>query len=134
MEIIDMKSEKLRQLLSETSILLAISLTQAAAYIALLFWPKIDLAYYCSVVFISTIIFSIYVKNIKKSIFYTFAALILGAIISVGILLMPMAVYGADSIDYAVGLYEFYIAKPLVLDIVICMIAVILGSFLSDGM
>ena len=129
-----MKSEKLRQLLSETSILLAISLTQAAAYIALLFWPKIDLPYYCSVVFIFTIIFSIYVKNIKKSIFYTFAALILGAIISVGILLMPMAVYGADSIDYAVGLYEFYIAKPLVLDIVICMIAVILGSFLSDGM
>ena len=129
-----MKSEKLRQLLSETSILLAISLTQAAAYVALLFWPKIDFAYYCSVVFISTIIFSIYVKDFKKSIFYTFAALILGAIISVGILLIPIAVYGTDSIEYTVGLYGFYIAKPLVLDIVICMIAAILGSFLSDGM
>jgi len=112
--------------------LLGLSLNQAAAYLAVSLW-NLDLSYYLLVVLVLTFVFSIYIKNLSIGIAFTVLSMIIGALITMGILLIPPLVYRSEfMIEFALTAYPTFIAKLVVFNMVISIFASILGGLLSE--
>lgn len=112
--------------------LLGLSLNQAAAYLAVSLW-NLDLSYYLLVVLVLTFVFSIYIKNLSIGIAFTVLSMIIGALITMGILLIPPLVYRSEfMIEFALIAYSMLIGKLVVFNMVISIFASILGGLLSE--
>lgn len=112
--------------------LLGFSLNQAAAYLAFSLW-NLDLSYYLLVVFVSTFVFSIYIKNLSIGIAFTVLSMIIGALITMGILLIPPLAYRSEfMIEFTLTAYPTVIAKLVVFNMVISIFSSILGGLLSE--
>lgn len=110
--------------------LLGISLNQAATYIAVLLF-HLQIPYYLVMVFVLTLIFSLSIKNISKAILYTIASTIIGAVITLGILLAPSLVVEFD-VDYIMEVYFYYEAKLLILSLVVSIPSAIIGGLTGE--
>lgn len=112
--------------------LLGFSLNQAAAYLAFSLW-NLDLSYYLLVVFVLTFLFSIYIKNLSIGIAFTILSMIIGALITIGILLIPPLVHRSEfMIQFTLSAYPPLIAKLAVFNVVTSTISSILGGLLSE--
>lgn len=112
--------------------LLGFSINQAAAYLAFFLW-NLDLSYYLLVVFVLTFVFSIYVKNMLVGIAFTILSMIIGALITIGILLIPPLVHRSEfMIQFTLTAYPPLIAKLAVFNVVISTLSSILGGLLSE--
>jgi len=113
--------------------ILGISLNQAAAYLAILLF-HLQLPYYLAIVFVFTMIFSLSIKNVSRALFYTIASVIIGALITLGIILIPPIYFGSYlMIDYTIGIYSVYISKLLILNIIICTASALIGGLASEA-
>lgn len=112
--------------------LVGFSLNQAAAYLAFSLW-KLDLSYYLLLVFVLTFVFSIYIKNLSIAIAFTVLSIIIGALITVGILLIPPLAYQSGlMIEFTLTLYPMLITKLVLLNMAISIFSSILGGLLSE--
>jgi len=126
--------ENLRRFLIEILVIVGLSLNHAAVNLASFLW-KIEISYYLVVVSLFTLIFSIYIRNLEKCVFYVLISIITGLIISAGILLMPPAIYGSDYMisGFSIVSYVTFISRYLIFNIVTCLSTAILGGLLSEG-
>jgi len=112
---------------------LGLCLNQAAAYSAAFVW-KLELLYYLILILFFTSLFSIYIRNLTKSIAYSVTSVIVGAIIGLGILLIPPLVYGSyEMINATTSIYLTFVAKLAIFNLVICMFSSTVGTVLSGG-
>lgn len=119
--------------LKATAIILGLSLNQAAAYTAYFIW-KVDFPYYLTMVIFFTLVSSLYIRNLSKGIIYLLASIVMGAVIGLGIVLIPPSVHNLhDIIDATVNSYVFSISKPLAFNLMIGPFFSILGALLSGG-
>lgn len=121
-------------ILKETAIILGLSLNQAAAYAAFFIW-KVDLPYYLVMIIFFTLVSSLYIRNLGKGLIYSLVSIVTGAVIGLGIVLIPPYVhmlYG--EIDATISSYTFYISKALVFNLIIGPFCSILGGLLSGGL
>jgi hypothetical protein len=110
--------------------MLGISLNQAAAYLAVLLF-HLQIPYYLVIVFIFTLIFSLSVKSLSRAVLYTIASTIIGAAITLGILLTPSIAVELN-VDYIETVYFYYAAKLLVLNLAASLPSAIIGGIASE--
>jgi len=118
------------QILKDIPGILGISLNQAAAYLAVVIF-HLQIPHYLVIVFVLTLIFSLSAKNLLRAILYSIAAIIIGALITLGILLTPSIACGLD-VDYTITVYSYYAAKLLILNLVVAVPSAILGGLATE--
>jgi len=112
---------------------LGLFLNQATAYLAAFLW-KLELPYYLVLIIIFTLIFSMYIKDISKSLAYTLTSVVIGGLIGLIILITPPVLYGSyETIDLILTLYTLTISKLAILNLVISMFCSLAGSFLTKA-
>jgi hypothetical protein len=120
-------------ILIETAIIVGLSLNQAAAYVAYFIW-KVDFSYYLVMVIFFTLVSSLYIRNLSKGLIYSLASIVIGAVIGLGIVLIPPYVHMSyGMIDATISSYAFSISKALVFNLMIDPFSSILGALLSGG-
>lgn len=126
--------ENLRRFLIEILVICGLSLNHAAVNLASFLW-KVELSYYLVAISLFTLIFSIYIRNLEKCVFYVLISIVTGLIISAGILLMPPVIYGSDYMisGFSIVSYVAFISRYLIFNIVACLSTAILGGLLSEG-
>jgi hypothetical protein len=110
--------------------MLGISLNQAAAYLAVLLF-HLQIMYYLVIVFVFTLIFSLSAKNLSKAVIYAIASTIIGAAITLGILLTPSIAVEFD-VNYIMDVYFYYVAKLLILSLTVGVPSAIIGGIVSE--
>ncbi|MFZ0965423.1 MAG: hypothetical protein WAN82_02205, partial [Candidatus Bathyarchaeia archaeon] len=83
------------------------------------------------IMFIFTLTFSLSTKNMSKAILYTIASTIIGAAITLGILLTPSIAVEFD-VDYIMNVYFYYAAKLLILNLAVCIPSAIIGGLTGE--
>ena len=112
--------------------LLGFCINQAATYLAFTLW-NFDLSYYLLVVFVLTFVFCIHIKNLSIGIAFTVLSIIIGAFITIGILLIPPLVYQSElMIEFILAAYPTVIGKLVLFNLVISIFSSILGGLVSE--
>lgn len=114
------------------TVIIGLSTSQAASYLAVVIF-KLQLFYYMLIVFAFTFLFSIYLENLSKALFYAIASTITGLIISLIVVIIPPLIFqDTFLIDLTVNLYLGLEVKLLLFNIVICLISSIIGGMISE--
>ncbi len=122
-----------KSILKSTIIMLGLSLNQATAFLAAFLW-KVELPYYLVLAFIFALVSSIYIKNITKSVFFIIGSVFIGAIIALGIVLIPPVVFGSNEmIEFTFIVYSTFTAKLGVFGLIVSIFSSIFGSLVSGG-
>lgn len=122
-----------KSILKSTIIMLGLSLNQATAFLAAFLW-KVELPYYLVLAFIFALVSSIYIKNITKSVFFIIGSVFIGAIIALGIVLIPPVVFGSsEMIEFTFIVYSTFTAKLGVFGLIVSIFSSIFGSLVSGG-
>ena len=112
--------------------MVGLSLSQAASYLAVVIF-KLQLPYYMLIIFVFTFLFSVYLENLSKALFYTIASTIIGMIISLIVVLIPPIIFhDTFLIDFTITLYSSLEAKLFLFNIVICLISSIIGGMIGE--
>jgi hypothetical protein len=111
-------------------VILGLCLNQAAACLACFVW-KLEIVYYLLVVAFFTLIFSLYIRNLTKSVAYSATSVVVGALVGLGIVLIPPLVYGSQqTVDATSTFYLTYVSSRAILSLVVSTFTSIIGSFL----
>jgi hypothetical protein len=126
----DIRESKNAQILRGILGITGISLNQAAAFLASMTF-HLQIPYYLVIVFVFTLIFSFSTKNLSRAIIYTIASMVIGALITLGILLIPAIACELD-VDYTITVYSYYAAKLLIFNLVVAIPSAIIGGLASE--
>jgi hypothetical protein len=124
------QESKNAQILRNSLRFLGICLNQAAAYFGVIIF-HLEIPYYLVIVFVFTLIFSLSTRNLSRAILYTIASMIIGALITLGILLTPSIAFELD-VDYTMTVFSSYAAKLLVFNLVVSIPSAIIGGIISE--
>lgn len=112
---------------------IALSLCQANAFV-LVFVAKLGIQYNILLIFFVGLLFSLSIKNLKKSIIFTYASILVGIAICLMVLIIPPTIYTTgEFVSFVMQQYMFVSAPLFFLSIPANLFAVLIGSFASDG-
>lgn len=122
-----------RNIVIWTLMFTAVSLNQASIFLGIIVW-RFELLYYLILAFASSAIFSLAARNAKISLFFVFASIIVGAVVSFGLLTIPHRVYGGgEELGVLAEIHIMLVARLTFFAIPVNVLGVILGSLINDG-
>lgn len=103
------------------------------AHLLLFIWKE-PYYYYYIVIAVASFLIGAVLVDFARSIICTSASLIAGSIISVGIMIAPGIIYGADRviIDASILLYSNALVKLLIISLPLSLCAVLVGAFIGE--
>jgi hypothetical protein len=124
------RQSKNTHILRDLSGILGISLNQAAAYLAVVVF-HLQILYYMVIVFVFTLIFSLAIRSLSRAIIGTITSMIIGAVITLGILLTPSIAFKLN-MDTTITVFSSYAARLIVLNLVVSILSAIIGGIISE--
>lgn len=124
---------KPKRFIKVSLVILSLCINYTSAYFASFIWKSV-IVYVMFIFFITSVVASILVANLGKSLAYALSALVLAGILFVGLVLLPPSIYGHPGmVKYAFEIAVRFAGRMMLIGMVFCVFGTLLGSLIGDA-